>query len=147
MPARCDNGATYSCHVAADFSDSELMELDLVAREEFENCSDAGWAVIEVRRGSKPGQAELIIESEDHRQTVVLIDRSECEEENPANGSRLSDVGFNFSIRLMEYNGIRGFEEFSGKSIVDLELYPADRPGLPPPPEGTTRSLRSPFYT
>jgi hypothetical protein len=136
--------ATYPFNVVADFSDSELNELELVAHEEFENRSDAGWTVIEVRRGSKPGLAELIIDSTDHRQTVVLVDRSEYEEENPANGSCLSDVGFNFSIRLLEFNGIRGFEEFSGKSFADLELYPSDRPAPPPPPEGTTRSLRSP---
>jgi hypothetical protein len=136
---------TYRFNVVADFSDSELKELELVAHEEFEKRSDAGWTVIEVRRGLKPGLAELIIESTDHRQMVVLVDRSEYEEENPANGSRLSDVGFNFSIRLLEYNAIRGFEEFSGKTLADLEPYPADRPAPPPPPEDTTRSLRSPF--
>jgi BMFP domain-containing protein YqiC len=47
--------------VVADFSDSELKELDLVAHEEFENCSDAGWAAT---------RSAVV----DHRQTVVLTD-------------------------------------------------------------------------
>lgn len=113
-----------SLGVMADFSDQELKELELVAHEEFEENSDAGWTVIEVRRSSKPGWADLVIESPDQQRTVVLVDRSEFDEENPANSSRLSNVGYNFSIRLLEYNHIRGFEVFSSKPVADLELYP-----------------------
>lgn len=132
--------------MVTDFSDQELAELELVARNEFEEHSNAGWTVIEIRRSTHPGRAELVIESPDRQQTVVLVNRSEYEEENTANGSDLSDVAFNFSVRLLEYNGILGFGTFAGKSTADLELCPPDEPGLPPAPEGMTRNLRSPFY-
>jgi hypothetical protein len=113
--------------VVTDFSDQELKELEQVAHGEFEEHSDAGWTVIEVRRGSDPGWAELVIESRDQQRTVVLVDRSEFEGDNYANSSRLSYVAYNFSIRLLEYNDIRGFEEFSGRPVADLELYPGQQ--------------------
>jgi len=122
--------------------------MDRCARSEFAEDS-GGWKVIEVRRSSgSPDQAELVLESiTTGKPKVIFIDRAEFAEENDANGSRLSDVGFNFSIRLMEFHHIRGFEEFADESVMTLELYPPDRQQpMPPLPEGWTRDLRSPFH-
>jgi hypothetical protein len=133
--------------LAEDFSDREIQDIELVARAELEEYSEAGWTLAAVRRRPNvPGQAEIVVNSPNHEPTVVLIDRSEFAEHNPANGSQLSEVGFNVSVRLMEFNGIRGFDAFAGQSEATLELYPPDREVLPPLPEGHTRHLRHPFY-
>lgn len=132
-PVRCREGdhslGVSSKLVDADFTDQEIDDLDRVARYEFGLEPDEGWIVAEVRRSSdQPGRAELVIESTaTHRQKVVFVNRAEFAEENPANESRLSDVGFNFSIRLLEFHHIRGFDVYDDDDVVTLELYPPDR--------------------
>jgi hypothetical protein len=129
-----------------EFSDSEVAQIALVAREEFEQ--EAEWKVSTVFRPSgRRNVVEIHIENDrDHRCLIIPVTCQEFSEENPANGSQLTDTVFNISIRLMEFNGIRGFDEFEDGATVSLEIYPADRPELPPLPPGFERKLLSPFY-
>lgn len=129
-----------------EFSDSEVEQIALVAHEQFGR--DGGWVVNSVtRRSGLRDVIHLQIENErDHRRVTVPLTCQEFSEENPANGSQLTDTVFNISIRLMEFTDIRGFDEFEDGATVPLEIYPEGRAQPDTLPPGAERHLMSPFW-
>jgi hypothetical protein len=128
-----------------EFSDSEVEQIALVARKEFDREDE--WSVSSVaRRSGQRDVVDLRIERDlDQRRLTIPLTCQEFSEENPANGSRLTDMVFNISIRLLEFNGIRGFDEFEDGATVPLEIYPDDGHQLPTLRPGVRRNLLSPF--
>ncbi len=61
---------------------------------------------------------------DDARSLTIEVLCDQFAVENPANGSALSDRVFSFSIRLMEFCDLRGFDDFSNGEMVPLVIYP-----------------------
>jgi hypothetical protein len=69
----------------------------------------------------------------------------EFSKENPANGSQLTDTVFNISIRVLDFDGIRGLDEFDNGATVPFVTYPGGGPEPEKLAPGVHRRLISPF--
>jgi hypothetical protein len=131
--------------LALSLLDLEVEQIALVACVEFDGAEDR--TVVGVTR--RPGLRNAVdvqIENEvDRRRLTIALSCHEFSEENSANGSSLTDTGFNISIRFLEFRHIRDFDRFADGATVPLEIYPDDPPTLPELPPGFQRKLLSPL--
>ena len=109
------------------FSDLEVDQVRAVVREEFGFRSQ--WTVPNVnRRDREPEFMDVTVQNlQDQRSIQFELCHSEFEGDNPANSSQLTGTVFNISIRLMEFGGIRGFDEFEDGARFSLVIYPDTR--------------------
>jgi hypothetical protein len=99
------------------------------------------------RREGRPDLVDVTVRNEEDRRSIQFeLSHREFEGSNPADGSQLTDTVFNISIRLMEFTGIRGFDEFEDGARSSLVTYPEKRQRLPDPEPGVHRNLLSPFW-
>jgi hypothetical protein len=108
-----------------EFTDREVDQIALVAADEFVPGSE--WAVTKV--SWHPGNRGIVDISIRHlvgdaKSLTIEVLCDQFAAENPGNGSDLTDRVFSFSICLMEFCGIRGFDEFSDGERVPLIIYP-----------------------
>jgi hypothetical protein len=109
-----------------EFSDTEVHDIALVAEDWFVQATQ--WTVTNV--GRRPGRRDLVdvtIDSlvGDERTLIIEVPCQEFQSDAEGlNTSPLSDAVFNFSIRLMEFQGIRGFDQFADGETVSLVIYP-----------------------
>ena len=131
------------------FSDLEVEQTTAILRSEFDEDED--WSVVVVER--QPDHLDVIdariTNVQDHRTLTIRITREEFPGGYFPNESQLTDPVFDISIRLMEFNGIRGFDEFEDGGTVSIaDVYSdgwttlSDLPEVPP---GARRNLISPL--
>lgn len=133
------------------FSDSEVEQIGLIVRGEFDDEEDWSVSSVERRSGRRDVVDLQIYNVLDHRRLTIPIARQEFPGGYFPNESQLSDAVFDLSIHLLEFRHIRGFDEFEdGATVPLLDIYPEGRPGLfddlPPLSPGHRYNLSSPFF-
>ena len=104
-----------------EFSDSQIEEIDMVVRDEF--VPDSGWMVVDVHR--RTGCANIVDVTIEHlvgerKKLTIEVPCQRPQAQQGWNSSPLTDAVFSFSIRLMEFAGTRGFDEFQDGETVSL---------------------------
>jgi hypothetical protein len=110
-----------------EFSDTEVRDIAFVAEDWF--VPETQWTVTNVdRRTGRRDIVDVTIASLVGEKKTLIIEVPCQEFQSDSEGwntSPLSDAVFSFSIRLMEFQGIRGFDQFADGDTVSLVIYPA----------------------
>jgi hypothetical protein len=106
------------------FSDIEVQQLEAVVKEELQRRGE--WMIANIgRRRSNPRIVDVDISRVGDSTTTLIIELpyEEYSRYELDNESQLTDPVFNVSIRLLEFDDIRGFEGFPSGATVSLDVY------------------------
>jgi hypothetical protein len=110
--------------VNSQFSDVELDQLRRIVKGELERRGE--WLLLGVvLRDGDPGVADVTIGRKHDPETTLVIELPyrEYAQHEIENEAHLSDAVFNVSIRLLEFDDIRGFEGLADGATIVLDPY------------------------